>query len=159
MPLPRYDVYRVESCLGLQDPLMRSDTRYHNILFFEPQADGSGRAIQVNGTIADAAGMLFYESSSLAPEASEAFHQKYYLGHIWAKDHQAVVQLLRGLERPPRQRILDTKTLGYVKCKSDGTRYSAGDEEMEYWKCTEWTLERAISTLEMSGFLKMEGVS
>jgi hypothetical protein len=138
---------------------MGSDKRYHNILFFETQADGSGRAIQVNGTIADASGMLFYESSSLAPEASEAFHQKYYLGQIWAKDYQAVVKVLEGLEKPPRQRIFDTKWVGYVKCKSDGTRYSEGDKEMEYWKCTEWTLERAIPALDMSGFLKTEGVS
>lgn len=154
-----YDTYRVETHLGLQDPLMGPRIRYHNILFFETQADGSGRAIQVNGTIADPTGMLYYESTTAAPEALEAFHKKYYLGQVRAEDYEAVVKLLKGLERPPRQRVFDTKILGYVKCKSDGSRYGDIETKLEYWKYTEWTLERAIPALEKSGLLRSQSIS
>lgn len=127
-----YHIYRVESCLGLQDALMGPDTRYHNILFIETQADGSGCAIQVIGTIADTTVMLFYENSCLAPEALEAFHQKHYFGQIWAEDYEVMMKLLEGLEKLPSQRVFDTMKLVYVKCKSDGSRYEKGETETEY---------------------------
>jgi hypothetical protein len=55
---------------------MGPDTRYHNILFIETQADNSGCAIQANEKIADTTGLLFYENSCHAQEVSKTFHEK-----------------------------------------------------------------------------------
>ncbi|KAF2798609.1 hypothetical protein K505DRAFT_321745 [Melanomma pulvis-pyrius CBS 109.77] len=159
MSSPKYKIYRVETHLGLQDPLMGPGTRYHNTLFINTSPSGSGRTIQVIGTISDLNGMTFQEEASPAPESSDAFHQKYYLGQIRSEDYEQVVTLLRAIDPPPRQRVFDTKTLRYVKCKPDGTTYTEGEEEREYWKCTEWTLQRAVPALFGSGLLDTTSIS
>src|SRR5690348_5338802 len=135
-----YTIYRVELHLGLQDPLMGPSLRYHNVIFTCTSPSGSGRAVQVIGTISDRNGMTFDESASPPPEEIDGFHKKYVIGQIEPQDYNEMVELLRSIKPPPRQRVFDTEKLGWVKCKPDGSKYADGEEEVEYWKCTEWTV-------------------
>ncbi|KAF2496647.1 hypothetical protein BU16DRAFT_525803 [Lophium mytilinum] len=155
-----FNVYRVEYELGFQDPLMEQpNKRYHNVIFIEIDADGGGRKLQVTGAIGDLNGMVFLEEQGLKPENSDGFWKKSYLGQIQAIDHEKVVELLKGIDPPSRQRIFDTTTLAWQKCKPDGTLYGPKEAVPAYRKCTEWTLEEAIPALLKSGLLHPHGVA
>ncbi|KAF2475386.1 uncharacterized protein BDR25DRAFT_279425 [Lindgomyces ingoldianus] len=159
MSSPIYNIYRVEEKLGLQDPLMGPDIRYHNSLFIETFPNGGGRFLQVIGTISDATGMTFQESQGPRPDDLDTFHQKHLLGQIRASDSASVVRLLAGIDPPPRQRSFNYNTLAWEKCKPDGSSY--GEEELRppYMKCTEWMLQKAIPALQQSGILLAQGVT
>ncbi|KAF2803193.1 uncharacterized protein BDZ99DRAFT_176093 [Mytilinidion resinicola] len=160
MSFTTYNVYRIEYELGLQDPLMEQPTkRYHNVIFIETDVNGRGRKLQVTGAIGDLNGMVFVEEQGLKPENTDGFWRKSYLGQIQASDYGKVVELLKGLDPPPRQRIFDTTTMAWQKCKPDGTLYGPQEEVPPYRKCTEWTLEEAIPALIKSGFLHAHGVA
>jgi len=150
MSTPLFTLYRVELQLGLQDPLVGPSTRYHNIIFICTSPSGSGRAIQVVGTIADENGMTFQEAASPAPEELDGFHKKRLIGTIRSENYDEIVELLGVIDPPPRQRIFDSKLLEWVKCKPDGSRYQEGDKGAEYWKCTEWTVLKALPALTKS---------
>lgn len=153
-----YNVYRVETKLGMQDPLMGPEERGHNAIFVEMGQDG-GRILQVTGAITDADGMYFEEKYDKHPEKSETYLRKHYLGQIQATQYSNVVQLLRSIPAPPLQRDFDYKTMSWIPCKPDKSRYGPGEVIPPYIKCTEWTLQKAIPALENSGLLHPNGIS
>ncbi|KAF1957966.1 hypothetical protein CC80DRAFT_547022 [Byssothecium circinans] len=153
-----YNVYRVEYRLGLQDPLMGPEPRAHNALFVETEQNGDGRILQVSGTITQPGGMYFEEDEEIKPENSETYLRKHYLGQIKAAQYGSVVHLLRSIPAPPLQRDFDPNTKSWVPCKPDKSRYGPGEDVPPYIKCTEWTLQKAIPTLQQSGFLYPNGV-
>ncbi|KAF2107770.1 hypothetical protein BDV96DRAFT_294693 [Lophiotrema nucula] len=153
-----YNVYRVEYRLGFQDPLMGPQTRFHNAIFVETEANGDGRVIQVGGDIVSASGMTFEEKLGKRPEEDESYQRKYFLGQIRASEYQNVVQLLRTVRPPPRQRTYNIQAQATVPCKPDGSLYGPGETPPPYRKCTEWTLQDAIPTLQSSGLLHPNGI-
>jgi len=88
---------------------MGPSTRYHGIIFISTSSSGSGCAIQVVGTISDENGMTFQEAASPAPEELDGFHKKHLIGKIQSENYEEIVELLRAIGSPPRQRIFDTK--------------------------------------------------
>lgn len=149
-----YNVFRVETRLGVQDPLMGSAIRNHNSVFIETSDDGSGRVLQVNGNLVDSGGMYFEDIQSLSPQAEDTFIRKHRLGQINAIDYGKVVELLKSIDPPPRQRIWSYTERAWVQCRPDGALYGENEEKPRYWKCTEWTLEKAIPALIESGLLR-----
>ncbi|PVH90570.1 hypothetical protein DM02DRAFT_475401, partial [Periconia macrospinosa] len=148
-----YNVYRVEYKLGLQDPLMGPGPRAHNAIFVETDQDGGGQILQVTGAITEPNGMYFQEKKGKRPEESETYLRKHYLGQIQAAKYPNVIQLMQSVPAPPLQRDFDSKTLSWVPCKPDRSRYKPGETIPPYMKCTEWTLQRAIPALEHSRLL------
>ncbi|ORX93611.1 hypothetical protein BCR34DRAFT_580403 [Clohesyomyces aquaticus] len=148
-----YNVYRIETHLGMQDPLMPPGPRFHNAIYVETAQNGGGRIIQVTGVIADAGGMYFEEKYGERPEGSDDFHRKHFLGQIQSERYMEVVQLMRSVPAPPRQRVFDARVMGHVPCKPDGSKYEPGEMVPPYMKCTEWTLGLAIPALQKSGLL------
>lgn len=101
MSSPVYNVYRVEYRLGLQDPMIGSETRYHNVIFVETDANGGGRILQVEGSIGDVDGMTFGEKAGRKPEESETYFRKHFLGQIQVSDYENIVRLLQTIPPPP----------------------------------------------------------
>ena len=156
-----YTVWRAEYKLLLPDPLMPPTPipRTHNAIFVQTDSQGNGRTIQVDGSLADTNGMSFQEKRGERFEETYTFLRKHYLGQIRATDYAAVVELMRSLPPPPRQRAYDHSIGGQGPCKPDGSRYGPGEVVPEYWKCTEWTLQHAIPALQKSGYLFPDGVA
>jgi hypothetical protein len=153
-----YNVFRIETKLGLQDPLMGPEERAHNAIFIETSQNGEGKILQVDGAITEPNGMRFEEQKGERPEDSESHLRKHYLGQIQIAEYSKVVQLMRSLPTPPLQRDFDYKMMSWVPCKPDRSRYEPCKSVPPYMKCTEWTLQRAIPALEQSGFLYPNGV-
>ena len=149
-----YRIYKVQYKLGLQDPAF-TETRYHTVLFVETDADGGGRIHHVTGDIASSSGLMYQSKSGRPPEQSDTFHQKFYLGLVRAADYPDVVeQLLQSLTPPPRQRRFNPSTMAWEQCKPDGTPYGPHETRPPYRKCTEWTEQQAIPTLQQHGLIR-----
>ncbi|OAL05635.1 hypothetical protein IQ06DRAFT_361798 [Phaeosphaeriaceae sp. SRC1lsM3a] len=130
-------VFRVEHKLGVQDPLMGPETRYHNKIFVETKGDGSGCAIEVERSISDKDGMKFAEMEAPIPEDAETYVRKHYLGKILVSDYPKLVELLAAIPPPSRQRNFNTNTMATEHCKPDGTFYGPDEPRPPYEKCTE----------------------
>jgi hypothetical protein len=150
-----YNVYRAEYKLSFADPLMPPTPvpRTHNAIFVETDEDGGGRILQVGGSLADTNGMYFEEKQGRRFEDSENFLREHHLGYIRATDYAAVIQLMRSVPPPPRQRVYDHSIGRQGPCKPDGSKYGPGEAVPPYWKCTEWTMQHAIPRLQQSGYL------
>lgn len=149
-----YDVYRVETSLAMPDPMMGPGTRYHNAIFVATGLFKAGRFLQDEGAIGDRGGMIFTEKQGEDPEESDTYHQRYYVGKSLHSDYTRLVELLQAIPPPQRQRMFNPVSMTTEQCKPDGTFYSPGEPRPPYMKCTEWTLQKAIPTLQQSGLLK-----
>ncbi|KAH6704234.1 hypothetical protein BKA61DRAFT_636059 [Leptodontidium sp. MPI-SDFR-AT-0119] len=152
-----HNVYKVQYRLGMQDPLIPG-IRYHTVIFIETDADGGGYIYHVTGDIASTDGMTYQCKKGRPPEQSDTFYRKTYLGQIRVSDLKEVGRLLQSVPPPPRQRIFITTTMKYEQCKPDGTLYGSHEERPPYSKCTEWTEQRAIPTLEQAGIIHKDGL-
>ncbi|KAF7899456.1 hypothetical protein EAF00_003792 [Botryotinia globosa] len=128
MALPTYKVYKIQWHLAMKDPLMPQAIRYHTNIFIETSQDGSGTIYEVNGDIFSASGMSYLKFPSPPPDSFESFYQKTLLGELAVSD-------------------LDEH--------EDGTPYKDDEEVPKFWKCTEWTNEKAIPALWAKGLIKM----
>lgn len=152
MPSNEYKVYKVQHTLGMQDPLMGDETRYHNVLFVETEADGGGQIFNVTGDLVS--GMVYETESAQNPELSQTFFAKEYLGRIRHEDYPARLdKVLRTLPPPPRQRAFNPRTMATEQIKSDGSFYEANEQKPPYMKCTEWTEQLAIPALYQNQLL------
>ena len=148
-----YKVYKAQYVLGLQDPAF-NETRYHTVVFIETDADGGGYIHHVTGDIASPDGMEYQRKRGRQPEQSDTFHGKTYLGRVRASDYPDVVErLLQSLPRPPRQRRFNPNKMLWEQCKPDGSYYSPHEAPPPYMKCTEWTEQMAIPTLQQHGLI------
>lgn len=153
-----YNVYKVQYRLGIPDALTPG-TRYHTVVFVETDADRGGYIYHVTGDLATATGMIYQCKKGPKPEDSLKFYRKTYLGQIRVSDFQEIGRLLQSIPPPPRQRIFLPTTMRYEQCKPDGTLYGPHEERPPYFKCTEWTEQRAIPTLERAGIIHRNGVA
>ncbi|KAF1842084.1 uncharacterized protein K460DRAFT_370088 [Cucurbitaria berberidis CBS 394.84] len=141
-----YNLYKVQYTLGMQDPLMGSETRYHTVLFVETKADGGGHTFQVNGDLVS--GMSYESISGPNPELSQTYFAKTHLGRIRIEDYpERLDGLLQTVPPPPRQRAFNVKTMRTEQIKPDGTFYQADEQRPPFIKCTEWTEQQALPAL------------
>lgn len=141
-----YNVYKVQYTLGMQDPMMGDETRYHNILFVETQADGGGQIFHVTGDLVS--GMRYESKSGRNPELSQTYHAKTYLGRIRVEDYPTRMdQVLQAVPPPHRQRAFNPTTMKTEQVKADGSFYDSDEQRPRYIKCTEWTEQRALPAL------------
>ncbi|KAF7913327.1 hypothetical protein EAE99_010717 [Botrytis elliptica] len=158
MTLPTYKIYKIYKIqwhLAMQDPFMPQDIRYHTNIFIETSKDGSGTICEVNGDIVSASGMSYLKFPSPPPESFESFYQSNLLGKIAVSDLEEVTGVLRSIPPPPRQRWFNPKSMKMEACKVDGTLYRDEEEVPKFWKCTEWTNEKALPALWAKGLIKM----
>jgi len=107
-----YDVYKVRYKLGMQDPLMGPEVRYHTVVFVETEANGGGRIFHVIGDIMRAQGMEFESKSARSPDESATFHEKVLLGRTPVEYYPDYFEsVLRAQPPPGRQRIFNPKTI------------------------------------------------
>ncbi|KAJ8109168.1 hypothetical protein OPT61_g7658 [Boeremia exigua] len=141
-----YNVYRVQSTLAMQDPMMGNETRYHNIIFVETQADGGGQIFQVTGDLVS--GMTYENRPGPNPEKSEIYHSKTHLGRIRLEDYPTRLDQVLQAEPPPhRQRAFNPKTMATEQIKPNGSFYDADEQRPQYVKCTEWIEQQALPAL------------
>lgn len=148
-------IYKIQWYLAFQDPLMPQTTRYHTNLFIETSPDGSGIIHEVNGDIVSVNGMTYFQFPSPPPELIESFYRRTLLGEINASDMDEVTAVLKSIPAPPRQRWFNPRSMKMEACKVDGTPYEEEEAVPEFWKCTEWTNEKAIPALLAKGLIKM----
>lgn len=149
-----FNVYRVQFAMAMTDPDMPSP-RYHNVIFVETDADGSGTVHHVTGDITS--GMVYATRIEGRPEDSEIFVQKDFIGTVESATYPAKIHaVLEALPPPPKQKRFNIKTMRTEQMKPDGSFYEPGEERPRMVKCTEWTVEQAIPALYASGILRRE---
>jgi len=99
--------------------------------------------------------MVYSSSDSPQPEDHESFYGKEFLGTVRKEDYpEKMEEVLRALEMPPRQKAFNVRRMRTEQVRGDGTFYGEGEVRERMWKCTEWTVERAIPALFAAGILK-----
>ncbi|ESZ93707.1 hypothetical protein SBOR_5892 [Sclerotinia borealis F-4128] len=154
MTSPTHKIYKIQWHLAFQDPLMPQTTRYHTNIFIETQSDGSGTIHEVNGDIVSINGMTYFQIPSPPPQSLESFYRRSLLGEIDISDLEEVTEVLKSTAAPPRQRWFSPRSMKMEACKVDGSPYGEGEKVPAYWKCTEWTNEKAIPALLAKRLIK-----
>lgn len=140
--------------MAMPDPDMPSP-RYHNVIFVETEADGSGAVHHVTGDITS--GMVYATRKEGRPEESEIFVQKDFIGVIESATYPKKIHaVLEVLPPPPKQKKFNIKTMRTEQMKADGSFYEPAEARSPMFKCTEWTVEQAIPALYASGILWKE---
>ncbi|KAJ6262876.1 hypothetical protein Dda_1433 [Drechslerella dactyloides] len=140
-----YRTYRLEYELEVQDPDVPGP-RFHNVIFVETNADGSGQIHHVTGDLVT--GMIYQVRSETRPEVSEGFHRKYLIGTISRSDYpDKVDEILKKIPAPPVQKSFNLATMRTEQHKSPGVFYAPGEPRPPMIKCTEWTIDQAIPAL------------
>ncbi|OBT39847.1 hypothetical protein VE00_09106 [Pseudogymnoascus sp. WSF 3629] len=138
----------------MQDPDMPSP-RYHNVIFVETEADGSGAVHHVTGDITS--GMVYATRREGRPEESEIFVRKEFIGTVESATYpEKINAVLEALPPPPKQKKFNIKTMRTEQMKPDGSFYEPGESRPRMIKCTEWTVEQAIPVLYASSVLQKE---
>lgn len=146
-----YHVFRVRERLAFQ--MHPNETRHHNIIFVETNADRSGDKINITGDITS--GYRYEKATHMQPELSESFVSKEFLGYVRISDYPALEAIFRQQPVPtrPQQRWHGGgMTGGYRRCKEDGSFYDEGETVPPLSRCTEWT-DSAILALQNTGLL------
>ncbi|KAL5349914.1 hypothetical protein ACLOAV_004948 [Pseudogymnoascus australis] len=140
--------------MAMPDPDMPSP-RYHNVIFVETEADGSGAVHHVIGDITS--GMTYATRREGRPEDSEIFVQKEFIGTVESAIYpEKIHAVLKTLPPPPKQKKFNIKTMKTEQMKDDGSFYEPGEMRPRMVKCTEWTVEQAIPALYASGVLQKQ---
>lgn len=117
----RFNVYTVRDGPVMADPDVPG-VRYHNVLFVETAAGGSGIVHHVTGDLV--LGFHYECNKSERPEVSESFHSKEFLGTVLASSHpSAFDQICKAQPPPPRQKAFNRATMKTEPFKPDGTFY------------------------------------
>lgn len=149
-----FNVYRVQFTMAMPDPDMPSP-RYHNVIFVEMEADGSGAVHHVTGDITS--GMVYATRREGRPEESEIFVRKEFIGTVESATYpERIHVVLEALPPPPKQKKFNIKTMRTEQMKADGSFYEPGEARPPMVKCTEWTVDQAIPALYASGVLQKE---
>lgn len=155
-----YNIYILSQKPSPQDAHHDPSSRTHTTIFIETHesSPGSGRILQVTGSISEGAGMTFSETLTPNPSDSETYLSKQYLGQILADQYSNVVQLIESIPPPALQHTFSKKLMSYIPCKPDKTPYLPNEPVPADMKCSEWTLQRAVPALRSSGLLYPDGV-
>ncbi|EPS39035.1 hypothetical protein H072_7194 [Dactylellina haptotyla CBS 200.50] len=144
-----YKVFRVEDRIAVPD---MPSPRYHNKIFVETEADGSGFIHHVTGDLVS--GMHYEVKKGEKPESSEIYHAKHFVGTIGASEYPANInEVLERLPAPGKQKSFNTTTMRTEQHKSPGEFYAPGESRPPMFKCTEWTIYQAIPALEEAGVI------
>ncbi|OBT57041.1 hypothetical protein VE04_02615 [Pseudogymnoascus sp. 24MN13] len=140
--------------MAMPDPDMPSP-RYHNVIFVEIEADGSGVVHHVTGDITS--GMVYGTRREGRPEESEIFVRKELIGTAESATYpEKINAVMEALPPPPKQKKFNIKTMKTEQMKADGSFYEPGESRPRMVKCTEWTVKQAIPALYASGVLRKE---
>jgi hypothetical protein len=141
----RFDVYKVQYKLGMQDPDFNY-TRYHTVVFIQTDADSGVYIHHITEDLIT--GMQYQRKAKRRPEQSLTFHAKEYIGTVAAENYPAAIDtFLKSLQPPPQQKRFNPTTMAYERCKPDSSAYDARESPPPLMKCTEWTQNSAIPTL------------
>ncbi|KAI9040403.1 uncharacterized protein KD926_008360 [Aspergillus affinis] len=155
-----YQVFLVKFHLGIQDPDIPGE-RQHTTIFVQTSEDGSGTIHQVTGDVTASDGMYYFPAPADDPTCSEDFRSSQKLGVTPTASHpDQWNQVLGSLPAPPQQKAFNLSTMRTepFKTKDPLTFYRPGEPRKPLVKCTEWTMESAIPTLESRGLLlRQEG--
>ena len=175
-----YNVWKVKDRLLIPDP-EETTTRYHTSIFVQTRPEANTRCThdtptdttqsesphinpveihgwihEVTGDISCSTGMTYIRRPAAhAPESSETFHAKYFLGYVLAAEYPGNVErVCRAVAPPHCQKRFNLETMRYEGFKEDGSFYGTGEKrELGYFKCTEWTEERVVPMLVAEGVL------
>jgi len=147
-------VFLIRSNLAIQDPDVPSPRR-HTTLFVETENNGAGYVHEVNGDITSPQGMKYLPSFQSAPETSETFFSKEFLGFTAFPHLEPWRALLESVPAPHQQKAFNLATMRTEPFKTlvPLTFYELGEERKLLIKCTEWTLDQAIPALKESGLI------
>lgn len=141
----RFNVYKVRYGPVTADPDVRG-VRYHNIIFVETAADGSGTIHHVTGDLV--IGFHYENKKSPRPEISKTFFAKDFIGTVLASTYPSAVEnICKKQPAPPRQKAFNKSTMKTEPFKPDGSFYEPGEARRPLIKCTEWTEQQAIPAL------------
>ncbi|KAF3911515.1 hypothetical protein ABW20_dc0108166 [Dactylellina cionopaga] len=147
-----YNVYRIEYTIAVPDPDMPSP-RYHNVIFVETEANGSGRIHNVIGDVVT--GMTYATRLEENPMTSETFFAKHYLGTVRISDYPVTVnETLWAIPPPGKQKSFNPTTMRTEQHKAPGVFYAPGEPRPPMVKCTEWTINQAIPALLTAGIIQ-----
>jgi len=129
--------------------------RWHTTLFVETEQDSRGYVHEVNGDIISPHGMKYLAIFQSAPETSENFFSKKFLGFTASPHLEAWRALLESVPAPHQQKAFNIATMRTEPFKTlvPLTFYEPGEEKKPLVKCTEWTLDRAIPALKDAGLI------
>lgn len=147
-------VFLIRSNLAIQDPDVPSP-RWHTTLFVETEKDGAGYIHEVNGDITSPQSMKYSPSFQNAPETSEGFFSKEFLGFTASLHLEPWRARLDSVPAPHQQKAFNLATMRTEPFKTlvPLAFYAPGEERKSLIKCTEWTLDRAIPALKEAGLI------
>ncbi|EEP80635.1 predicted protein [Uncinocarpus reesii 1704] len=152
----QYPVYLVRFHLDLPDP-DRPTFLHHVTIFVETRPDRSGFIHHVTGDVTSMQGMSYERKPRDEPDKSRTYHSKEFLGVTDASTYPgAFDDVLKQIPPPHRQKAFNARTMRTEPFKTENplTFYEPGEERRPLFKCTEWTLERAIPALRAAGVIK-----
>lgn len=154
-----YTVWKLRFSLSLQDPDVPG-VRYHTTIFVETDPTGhSGDIHHVTGDITSQQGMHYEKKFRDDPRRSRTFNSREFLGYTDASTYpQSWQTLLARVPAPHQQKAFNTKTMRTEPFKSLNplTFYEPGEARPPLIKCTEWTEQRAIPSLQAAGLIKSQ---
>jgi hypothetical protein len=150
-----YPVWKVRFNINeaMRDPDV-PDTRYHTALFVEVEPGGTGILYHVTGDIIG--GMRFRKDEFQWPEKSQKCNSMELMGCTPKTGHRSAWEaLLRTLPPPHKQKAFNPQTGKAEQVKSwvPLTFYSPGEYRPPLVRCTEWTEQQAIPSLQSAGLL------
>ncbi|WEW57727.1 hypothetical protein PRK78_003194 [Emydomyces testavorans] len=147
-----YEVYKVKYNLAMQDP-EETETRYHTVIFVVTDDDGDGTVHHVTGDITS--GMKYQRRPGTRPESSQTFHSKEFIGWIAKSKYPTEIDnVCMSVPAPHAQKRFNPQSMRYEAFKPDGSFYAPGEDRPRYFKCTEWTENKAIPALCQAGVIE-----
>lgn len=127
--------------------------RYHTVIFVQVDEDGSGYTHHAIGDLIT--GMRYDCRRDAAPEASENFHSKEFVGWVAAtrypRDFERAFQAQRA---PLAQKKFNPRTYRTEQFDlATGQFYAPLQPRPRLIKCTEWALDQVLPALLASGLL------
>jgi hypothetical protein len=155
-----YPVYKVKFHISLPDPHMPPGRKHHAI-FVQTGEDNSGVLYNVVGDITSIGGMTYESERTEDPRTLETFDSEELLGYTDADSHpEQWNSVLGSLPTPPQQKAPNPQNQGRVEPFKEKINdyeyvfYGPADEPKPLWKCTEWTEQYALPTLQQCGLIK-----
>jgi hypothetical protein len=148
-------VYRLKFKMGMQDPDVDGE-RQHTTLFVATGANGSGDQFHVTGDVTSTGGMVYERKTDQDPRLAEDLHSIVEIGATAIDEHypeswDAVLQAWT----PPQQKAFNISTMRTEPFKTlvPLVFYEPAEQKKVLLKCTEWTEQFAIPSLEARGLL------
>ena len=97
--------------------------------------------------------MSYQRKPDLQLEQEMTFHSKQLLGRVEEGIYSQLDEICAQQSAPPKQKKFNPKTMRTEPVNAHGEFYQPGEPRARLIKCTEWTVERAISALQATRIL------